>query len=397
MSGCAPIPSCARACVSGALRSHLSRWLAAQESFRALHAAGSYQRYRAPAMHRRSAHAANKAPKPQRSAARKPEKPPPPTDDELIGLPQGLCKRYQQARCHKGRSCKWKHEIWPTLQERWDEWHRLREAEPAADTPAESPAACSALPGSSSAGAFASALTELESLVPAEGLSEAGLLLDRARDSPEAGAAAPSATWAAAPGESPAPASGRLEASVEASMPPAELPGESPLLPIPGAHSGVPGFANDFGVPQRLVKELARGPAAVLEMVWSHWRSKRSRRADGLPLLATLRRDAVEVPTQPPLTFRGDIAPLLRADEHAACTFFGFKENLAAVADAAAAGAIAARADRATGEAQISNCHDATGSDGTCRCPPAHLVLQPHRPALRSSAQCVLLAVAGGF
>ncbi|KAL1524070.1 hypothetical protein AB1Y20_018981 [Prymnesium parvum] len=42
----------------------------------------------------------------------RPERPPPPTDDELKDLPLGLCRRYQQGRCHKGRSCKWKHELW---------------------------------------------------------------------------------------------------------------------------------------------------------------------------------------------------------------------------------------------------------------------------------------------
>ena len=50
------------------------------------------------------------------------ERPPPPSDHELLRLPSGLCRRYQQGRCHKGRSCKWKHEIWPELKERWDTW-----------------------------------------------------------------------------------------------------------------------------------------------------------------------------------------------------------------------------------------------------------------------------------
>lgn len=52
----------------------------------------------------------------------KPDRPPPPSDTELLHLPAGLCRRYQQGRCHKGRSCKWKHEIWPELQARWGAW-----------------------------------------------------------------------------------------------------------------------------------------------------------------------------------------------------------------------------------------------------------------------------------
>ena len=40
----------------------------------------------------------------------KTDKPPAPTDLELMDLPAGLCRRYQQGKCHKGRSCKWKHE-----------------------------------------------------------------------------------------------------------------------------------------------------------------------------------------------------------------------------------------------------------------------------------------------
>ena len=42
----------------------------------------------------------------------KPDRPPPPTDLELANLPAGLCHRYQQGKCHRGRSCKWQHEMW---------------------------------------------------------------------------------------------------------------------------------------------------------------------------------------------------------------------------------------------------------------------------------------------
>ncbi|EOD27574.1 hypothetical protein EMIHUDRAFT_235566 [Emiliania huxleyi CCMP1516] len=40
------------------------------------------------------------------------------TDAELVGLPAGLCGQYQQGLCHKGGKCKWRHELWPGLQER---------------------------------------------------------------------------------------------------------------------------------------------------------------------------------------------------------------------------------------------------------------------------------------
>ena len=52
----------------------------------------------------------------------KPDRPPPPTDLELANLPAGLCRRYQQGKCHKGRSCKWKHETWSELAARWERW-----------------------------------------------------------------------------------------------------------------------------------------------------------------------------------------------------------------------------------------------------------------------------------
>jgi hypothetical protein len=65
-------------------------------------------------------------PSPQRSPKApkqpKPDRPPPPSDSELLHLPAGLCRRYQQGRCHKGRSCKWKHEVWAELQLRWEAW-----------------------------------------------------------------------------------------------------------------------------------------------------------------------------------------------------------------------------------------------------------------------------------
>jgi hypothetical protein len=68
-----------------------------RESFRVLHQQGLIQqRTRALAVHRRTAHAAIKAPKHMRKPG-KPEKPPPPTDEELASLPQGLCVRFQQA------------------------------------------------------------------------------------------------------------------------------------------------------------------------------------------------------------------------------------------------------------------------------------------------------------
>ena len=37
-----------------------------------------------------------------------------------------MCRRYQQGKCHKGRSCKWRHEYWSVLQQRWDEWAKAR-------------------------------------------------------------------------------------------------------------------------------------------------------------------------------------------------------------------------------------------------------------------------------
>ncbi|EOD23504.1 hypothetical protein EMIHUDRAFT_123683, partial [Emiliania huxleyi CCMP1516] len=40
------------------------------------------------------------------------------TDAKLVGLPAGLCGQYQQGLCHKGGKCKWRHELWPGLQER---------------------------------------------------------------------------------------------------------------------------------------------------------------------------------------------------------------------------------------------------------------------------------------
>ena len=41
----------------------------------------------------------------------KPDRPPPPTNLELANLPAGLCHRYQQGKCKRGHSCKWKHEM----------------------------------------------------------------------------------------------------------------------------------------------------------------------------------------------------------------------------------------------------------------------------------------------
>ena len=54
------------------------------------------------------------------------DKPPAPTDLDLVGLPAGMCRRYQQGKCHKGRSCKWRHEYWSVLQQRWDAWAKAR-------------------------------------------------------------------------------------------------------------------------------------------------------------------------------------------------------------------------------------------------------------------------------
>ena len=110
-----------------------------QESFRVMHTVSPAAR--APQPHGLARSRIIKLPSKLGRAERtrcKPPKPPTPADDDLIGLPQGLCRRYQQGRCHKGRSCKWKHEIWSRVQERWDEWHRQREAERvAAERPAD--------------------------------------------------------------------------------------------------------------------------------------------------------------------------------------------------------------------------------------------------------------------
>ena len=98
----------------------------AQASFRALHAHNLAERAARAALppSLSTSHHSAVARKKRPQSEPKNDKPPPPRDDELIDLPTGLCKRYQQGRCHKGRSCKWKHEIWPALQQKWDEWHR---------------------------------------------------------------------------------------------------------------------------------------------------------------------------------------------------------------------------------------------------------------------------------
>ena len=106
--------------------------------------------------------ASSSMPSPQRSPKHhkqsKPDRPPPPSDTELIHLPAGLCRRYQQGRCHKGRSCKWKHEVWPELQLRWEQWQsgNAAAAAPASGGTERTSAAAAAQAAAAAAAAAAS-------------------------------------------------------------------------------------------------------------------------------------------------------------------------------------------------------------------------------------------------
>lgn len=103
-------------------------------------------------------------------------RPPAPTDLELLELPVGMCRRYQQGRCHKGRACKWKHEFWSVLQARWDEWHRQR--------------ACAAAGGSSADGVEGEGADDAEDGADDAGDGEAdGEALDTLDDGIGVGAA----------------------------------------------------------------------------------------------------------------------------------------------------------------------------------------------------------------
>ena len=105
---------------------------------------------------RSSGHSSSPGRSPKAPKAPKPDRPPPPSDAELAGLPAGLCRRYQQGRCHKGRSCKWKHEMWPELQLRWEAWQKpAKAAAAAAASSAESDAAVAAFPPPTTSGGVA--------------------------------------------------------------------------------------------------------------------------------------------------------------------------------------------------------------------------------------------------
>ena len=96
------------------------------------------------------------------------DRPPPPTDLELANLPAGLCRRYQQGKCHKGRSCKWKHETWSELAARWERWQIPDSAcGGAAGSSTAEPAAASACALASASGSGSttkSAISQIECL-----------------------------------------------------------------------------------------------------------------------------------------------------------------------------------------------------------------------------------------
>ena len=96
------------------------------------------------------------------------DRPPPPTDLELANLPAGLCRRYQQGKCHKGRSCKWKHETWSELAARWERWQIPDSAcGGAAGSSTAAPAAASACALASASGSGSttkSAISQIECL-----------------------------------------------------------------------------------------------------------------------------------------------------------------------------------------------------------------------------------------
>ena len=209
------------------------------------------------------------------------EKPPEPTDEELRDLPTGLCRRYQQRRCHKGRSCKWKHEIWPALQQKWDNWYREREKSveeervghlaQKGDVDAVTKPCVNSPPGE--VGALKVAHCS-DPDANAAIVSWASSWFSRGRNSDRADRAksvAESAFLVAA-------SRGKTRASTDVEF----LSNELETAVSKG----------DFGVPPLRIREIVQGPLHTLQHVWLHWHSKRLRDADGLPLLPFLRMES---------------------------------------------------------------------------------------------------------
>lgn len=234
----------------------------------------------------------NKSPKlptSPRDKAGKPEKPRPPADEDLRELPAGLCRRFQQGRCHKGRSCKWRHEIWEALQQ------RSERSEQTGRTGMQ--------------GAPAALATDAP--VHAEDASAASLFLPSACSCGNVEKTAASAAG-------PLSTSTRIEIARASDIAHGKRQSEEDTLlatgqgmqhgcsaqplsngPSQGEAATSSADANadcsDFGVTLAQAKELLRGPAHVLSEVWHHWKSKRRRDSQKLPILSSLRRDAEQM------------------------------------------------------------------------------------------------------
>jgi len=232
-----------------------------------------------------------KSPTGERDKTSKPEKLQPPADEELRELPAELCLRYQQGRCHKGRACRWRHEIWDFLQQRSDERNRERgQSRPEA-------------PGALTVGGPAHAADmHAAARFPSPACSCRRTETAASVECPLSTSSMQCENALGHDGRAHAIARVKHEAKDDALLPgaPDGAQGGGSAQPlcsgtsVTGPKASI-GEEADFGVTLTQANEMLRGPRHVLSEVWHHWRSKRQQDAQKLPILASLRRDAAQM------------------------------------------------------------------------------------------------------